>query len=224
VDAIAHLIPEAQKVVKMLKGRKTNSARDAYFYLASVPPEILAFIEVEMPNPRAVSKIRSYLQKWRPIRLALPLGELDSLGIPRGPKFDKIVEQIFEMQLRGKARSPEDRTKALRTLAGIKEEPKKKEEKEKDKKKQPGKEHPPPPKAPEAKQRGKTAPEAAAKAAPPARAAESENKPRLSAAAAIGAKAQAKHDSAAGADGAAQKPARGASPKKSRPAKKSRGK
>ena len=225
VDAIAHLIPEAQKVVKMLKGRKTNSARDAYFYLASVPPEILAFIEVEMPNPRAVSKIRSYLQKWRPMRLALPLGELDALDIPRGLKFDKIVEQIFEMQLRGKARSPEDRTKVLRTLAGIKEEPKKKEEKEKDKKKQPGKERSAPPKAPETKQRDKAAPEAASKAAPPARAAESENKPRLSAAAAIGAKAQAKHDSAAGAGGAAQKFARGASSKaKSRPAKKSRGK
>ena len=37
------------------------------------------------------------------------------------------------MQLRGRARSPEDRTKALRNLAGIKEEPKKKEEKEKKK-------------------------------------------------------------------------------------------
>jgi hypothetical protein len=126
-DAIAHLIPEAQKIVKILKGRKTNAARDAYFYLASVPPEMLAFIEVEMPNPRAVSKIRSYLQKWRPMRMALPLAEFDALGIPRGPKFDKILEQLFEMQLRGKARSPEDRTKALRSLAGIKEEPKKKE-------------------------------------------------------------------------------------------------
>ena len=135
VDAIAHLIPEAQKVVKMLKGRKTNSARDAYFYIASVPPEMLVFIEVELPNPRAVSKIRNYVQKWRPMRLALPFGELDALGVARGPKFDKIIEQLFEMQLRGKARSPEDRTKALRNLAGIKEEPKKKEEKPKKKSK-----------------------------------------------------------------------------------------
>ena len=97
----------------------------------SLPPEMLAFIEVELPNPRAVSKIRNYVQKWRPMRLALPFGELDALGVARGPKFDKIIEQLFEMQLRGKARSPEDRTKALRSLAGIKEEPKKKEEKEK---------------------------------------------------------------------------------------------
>ena len=70
----------------------------------------------------------------RPLRLALPIGELDALGIPRGPKFDKILDQLFEMQLRGKGRTPEDRTKLLRQLAGIKEEPKKKPEKEKKKK------------------------------------------------------------------------------------------
>jgi len=135
IDAIAELVPEAQKIVKMLKGRKTNAPRDAYFYIASLPPEMLVFIEIEMPNPRALGKIRNYIQKWRPMRLALPVAELDALGIPRGPKFDKILEQLFEMQLKGRARSPEDRTKALRSLAGIKEEPKKKEEKEKKKRK-----------------------------------------------------------------------------------------
>ncbi len=129
MDAIAHLIPEAQKVLKALKGKATNTPRDAYSYIASVPPEVLAFIEVEMPHPRALAKVRNYMQKWRPMRMALPAGELDALGIPRGPKFDKILEHLFELQLRGKARAPEDRTKALRQLAGIKEEPVKKVEK-----------------------------------------------------------------------------------------------
>ena len=131
IDAVANLLPEAQKIVKQLKGRKTNTPRDAYFYLASVPAEMLIFIEIDLPNPRALSKIRNYLQKWRPIRLALPGAELDALGIPRGPKFDSILEQLFEMQLRGRARTPEDRTKALRNLAGIREEPVKKPEKPK---------------------------------------------------------------------------------------------
>jgi tRNA nucleotidyltransferase (CCA-adding enzyme) len=133
IDAISELVPEAQKVVKILKGRKTNTPRDAYAYLASLPPEMLAFIEVELPNPRALSKIRNYIQKWRPLRLALPIGELDALGIPRGPQFDKILDQLFDLQLRGKAKTPEDRTRILRDLAGIKDEVKKKPEKEKKK-------------------------------------------------------------------------------------------
>jgi hypothetical protein len=134
IKEVDELVGHAQKIVQDLKGRKTNAPKDAYFYLASVPPEMLAFIEVEMPNPKAVSKIRSYLQKWRPLRLGLPVGELDALGVPRGPKFDKIIEELFELQLRGRGRDPESRVKILRNLAGIKEEPKKKPEKEKKRK------------------------------------------------------------------------------------------
>ena len=137
VDAVAQLIPEAQKIVKVLKSGKTKAPREAYFYIASQPPEMLAFIEVEMPNPASMSKIRAYEQKWRPMRLALPVAELDALGVPRGPKFDKVLEDLFEMQLRGRARDPESRAKTLRKLAGIKEEPKKTE---KEKKRRRGKE------------------------------------------------------------------------------------
>jgi tRNA nucleotidyltransferase (CCA-adding enzyme) len=178
VAAIAHLLPEAQKIVKILRGRKTSSARDAYFYLASLPPEMLAFIEVELPKPQVLSKIRSYLQKWRPMRLALPVAELDALGIPRGPKFDKILEQLFERQLRGKARTPEDRTKALRELAGIKEEP---------------------PKKPEKKRKGKEAPVPASKAVKSAHLEETSHAAAKAsaAAAAIEAGARAKHEKAA---------------------------
>lgn len=129
IDAIIDLPDKAREVVKILKSRKTETPRDAYFYLASLPPEMLAFIEAEIPDARAVSKIRNYLQKWRPLRLALPVAELDSLGLPRGPKFDEILEQLFEKQLRGKAKTPEERTKLLRDLAGIKDEPPKKPEK-----------------------------------------------------------------------------------------------
>ena len=88
--------------MKHLKGRKTNAPRDAYSFLSSVPAETLVFIEVELPNPKALSKIRNYMQKWRPLRQGLPMGELEALGVPRGPKFDKIIEQVFDLQLRGK--------------------------------------------------------------------------------------------------------------------------
>jgi hypothetical protein len=61
------------------------------------------------------------------------VAELETLGVARGPKFDKILEQFFDLQLRGKVRSPEDVTKRLKQLAGIKDEPKKKLKEEKKK-------------------------------------------------------------------------------------------
>jgi hypothetical protein len=127
------LVPDAQKIVQMLKNKKMNAAKDAYAYLSSLSGEMLAFLEVEFANPAVMGKLRNYLQKWRPLRMSLPMNELDALGVPRGAKFDKIMEQIFEMQLRGKAKLPEERVKIFRQLAGIKDEPKKKPEKEKKK-------------------------------------------------------------------------------------------
>lgn len=129
IAAIIDLPDRAREMVKILKGRKTETPRDAYTYMASVPPEMLVFIEAEIPDARAVSKIRNYLQKWRPLRMALPAAELNSLGVPRGPKFDEILEQFFDKQLRGKGKTPEERAKLLRDLAGIKEEASKKPEK-----------------------------------------------------------------------------------------------
>jgi tRNA nucleotidyltransferase (CCA-adding enzyme) len=201
VEAVAHLVPEAQKIVKVLKSRKTDAPKDAYFYVSSLPAEMLVFIEVELPNPRAVSKLRNYIQKWRPLRLGLPAGELDALGIARGMKFDKILEQFFEMQLRGKGRDPESRTKILRQLAGIKEEPKKKPEKEKKVRK--GKGVAPPEEKPheKGKAHAATAAAAPAPAAAPKKGAsqkEAASGPAPShAAAAIGARAKEKHAEAA---------------------------
>lgn len=135
IEAVNELVPRAQAIVKMLKLRKMNAPKEAYFYLAAQPVDMLAFIEVEMANAAAMSKIRAYVQKWRPMRLALPLAELDALGVPRGPKFDKVLEDFFDLELRGRGRDPESRAKLLRKLAGIKEE-KKKPEKEKKKRKE----------------------------------------------------------------------------------------
>jgi tRNA nucleotidyltransferase/poly(A) polymerase len=218
VEAIAHLLPEAQKIVKVLKSRKTASPRDAYFYLASLPPEMLVFIQVELPSPPVLSKIRGYLQKWRPMRLALPVAELDALGIPRGPKFDKILEQLFEKQLRGKARTPEDRAKALRELAGIKEEAAKKPEK-----KRKGKEAPTAAaKTPAAKHHEKPSPSAAGAAHAPETAPKGE-RPASAAAAAIRAGARAKHEKAVAQSKAPKRAGSAPSKVKARPRKKSRG-
>jgi tRNA nucleotidyltransferase (CCA-adding enzyme) len=181
IEKLNELVPEAQKIVQMLKGRKTNTPKDAYFYIASLPGEMLAFIEVEFPSSPVVSKLHNFIQKWRPLRMGLPAAELDALGVPRGSKFDKILDQIFETQLRGRARTPEDRTKALRQLAGIKDEPKKKPEKEKKKRgEKPASAAP--------------APGAGTKAEPSKPGSDGQHS-KL-AAAAIGAKAQAKHAAA----------------------------
>jgi tRNA nucleotidyltransferase/poly(A) polymerase len=201
ITEISELVPKAQHEVKVLKSRKTGTPKEAYAYIASMRAEMMAFIETEMPNPAVLAKFRNYLQKWRPLYLSLPTAELESLGVPRGPKFDKVIEQFFEASLRGKGKTPEDRTKLLKNLAGIKDEPKKPEKEKKKKGGEKEKESAPAPAAP-AKGKAASAPAAATGSkggtqAAKAGAAAAPAKSSASAAAMIGARAQAKHDKAA---------------------------
>jgi len=140
IDAIEGFGESAEAVGKELSGKKLNAAIDAYKFLEKVPVEKLAYLLAESRNSAALSKIRAYLNKWRPLRTGVPMvrEELARIGMPAGPKFDAVVEQTFAMQLNGKGKTPEERERILRKLSGIKEPPKPKESKGKDKKGKPG--------------------------------------------------------------------------------------
>jgi tRNA nucleotidyltransferase (CCA-adding enzyme) len=134
-EAVVGLEDQAKKLGKLLGSRKMAAPRDAFAFLEKAPLQMLVYILAEVKNAKAVGRIRNYLHKWRPLRHALPLAakELEGLGMPRGSKFDKVVEDLFQLQLLGKGRNPEDRVRVLRKLSGIKEPPKKKLKEEKKK-------------------------------------------------------------------------------------------
>jgi tRNA nucleotidyltransferase (CCA-adding enzyme) len=133
IQQIEEFPEQAQGMQKELTGKKTKVAVDAYHYIEKLPQEVLAYLLGESNNSAAVSKIKAYLHKWRPIRQALPavMNELEVIGMPRGPKFDQVIEQMFALQLNGRGKTPEERQKTLRKLSGIKEPPKKKEKEKK---------------------------------------------------------------------------------------------
>ena len=129
IDRVEGFPDEAESAQKELVGKKLNAPIDAYKYLENLPLDQTAYLLAESRNSAALSKIKAYLNKWRPMRIGLPTvaNELATLGMERGPKFDSIVEQVFATQLTGRGKTPEEREKILRKLSGIKEAPKKKE-------------------------------------------------------------------------------------------------
>jgi tRNA nucleotidyltransferase (CCA-adding enzyme) len=132
-DKVLGFEEEALDAQKELIGRKMNAPIDAYRFLEEMALDRTAYLLAESNNSGALSKIRAYLHKWRPVRIGLPVvaNELQALGMPRGTKFDDIVEQVFAAQLTGRGKTPEEREKILRKLSGIKEPPKKKEKEKK---------------------------------------------------------------------------------------------
>jgi hypothetical protein len=129
IDRVEGFVEEAEGAQKELVGKKLNAPIDAYKFLEQMPLDQTAYLLAESRNSAALSKIKAYLNKWRPVRIGLPTvaNELAALGMERGSKFDSIVEQVFAIQLTGRGKTPEEREKILRKLSGIKEAPKKKE-------------------------------------------------------------------------------------------------
>src|SRR5438445_11882277 len=135
-DTILSFTEEAEASAKELSGKKLNAPIDAYKFIEKLPVDRLGYLLAETRNSAALSKIKAYLNKWRPLRAGIGTvrEELTRIGMPEGPKFDAVVEQMFALQLNGRGKTPEEREKTLRKLSGIKEAPKQKEPKGKEKK------------------------------------------------------------------------------------------
>jgi len=136
IETVMGFADEAEAAAKELSGKKLNAPIDAYKFLEKMPADKIGYLLAETRNSAAVSKIKAYLNKWRPLRggISTVRDELKRIGMPEGAKFDAVVEQMFALQLNGRGKTPEEREKTLRKLSGIKEPPKQKESKGKDKK------------------------------------------------------------------------------------------
>jgi tRNA nucleotidyltransferase (CCA-adding enzyme) len=127
---------KAEASAKELSGKKLNAPIDAFKFIERMPADRIGYLLAESRNSGALAKIKAYLNKWRPLRagIATVRDELKRIGMPEGPKFDAVIEQMFALQLTGRGKTPEEREKTLRKLSGIKEPPKQKEPKSKEKK------------------------------------------------------------------------------------------
>ena len=113
-----------------------NAPIDAFKFIEKLPVDRIGYLLAETRNSAALSKIKAYLNKWRPLRASIPTvrEELKRIGMQEGAKFDAVIEQMFAQQLTGRGKTPEEREKILRKISGIKEPPKQKEPKTKEKK------------------------------------------------------------------------------------------
>jgi tRNA nucleotidyltransferase/poly(A) polymerase len=114
---------EAQKLSRLLAGPKANLPSQVYHMLSDQPLPLLLFLLVHYPSVKIQTRVKNFLLKYPQVRAQLPRGELQSLGVEAGPKFEKILEQVFLDQLDGKLKTHQQLTKTLRELAGIKEAP-----------------------------------------------------------------------------------------------------
>ncbi len=112
---------EARRLARTLASSKGGSPSRVYTLLSGQPAPLLLFVLAHYPQAGIQSRVKAYFQKVPLVQAKLPRGELTALGVPPGPKFEKILERVFLDQLDGKIKTPNQLQKELRSLAGIKE-------------------------------------------------------------------------------------------------------
>jgi tRNA nucleotidyltransferase (CCA-adding enzyme) len=113
----------ARKLARLLSSSKAALPSQAYALLDGQPLPLLVFLLVKLPRAKIQNRVKNFLFKAPMVRARLPRAELQALGVKPGPKFEKMIQQVFADQLDGKLKTPQQVTKQLRALAGIKEEP-----------------------------------------------------------------------------------------------------
>ena len=135
MEAVADLVPEAQKIVQMLKGRKTNTPRTPTSTSRRCPRKCWRSSKWKCRIRRRSRNFATISRSGGRCAGLCLLVELDALGRCARAEVRQDSSNSFSKCSFAEGRAtPEDRTKILRKLAGIKEEPKKKPEKEKKRK------------------------------------------------------------------------------------------
>ena len=114
---------DAKKLEHVLGGAKAALPSQVYTVLSPQPRPLLFYVLANTKSAKVQNRIKSFLFKFPEIRSRLPRTELQSLGVKPGPEFDRILAQIFALQLDGKIKSHPQIMKEMRELAGIKEPP-----------------------------------------------------------------------------------------------------
>ncbi len=113
----------AKKLARVLGSSKANLPSQVYGLLSEQPQYLLLYLLANLPQPKIQNRVKNFLFKFPIVRAKIPRAELLTLGLEAGPKFEKIVHQLFLEQLDGKIKTHPQLLKDFRALAGIQEPP-----------------------------------------------------------------------------------------------------
>lgn len=118
IQAVRKLETDAKRLAKDLMGKEGSNPTRLYNLLSNAASDLIVLLQTEFPQTKVQARIKTFLQKYLPLRAHLPSKELSDMGVPAGtPRHQKILEAYFYQVLEGKLRGKHDQAKFLKKMA-----------------------------------------------------------------------------------------------------------
>lgn len=115
VQKISAFLQKKEYIVEELR-RDTLKSSEVYLLCSSIPLEFLLLLLSECYGSIVAERIERYLNEWRTTRPLLNGRALKALGIPEGPTYGRILQEVLLAQIDGEVRTPEEGEAFVRTL------------------------------------------------------------------------------------------------------------
>ncbi len=76
----------------------------------------MAKTQLKPTTQRAMERVRDYLTTWQHISIVLTGHDLETMGLPKGPAYSRILEKIFKAKLDELVITKEDEFRLAKTL------------------------------------------------------------------------------------------------------------
>jgi len=106
----------SDEVERILSSREEVAPSRVSSLLRGIDIELVLIIMALSDSDSAVSRIRRYLTEYRMVHGEVNGGDLKKLGIPPGPKYKQILDQLLAARLDGQVRTREDELSLARSL------------------------------------------------------------------------------------------------------------
>lgn len=110
----------AQSTLIRTLNRTSLAPSEAYGLLSIWSNEILLFLmaktQLKPTTQRAMERIRQYLTTWQHVSIGVTGHDLESLGLPKGPAYRRVLDAIFKAKLDGLVSTEEDEYRLAKPL------------------------------------------------------------------------------------------------------------
>ena len=104
------------RVEQAVESGEIDTPADFHRAVRTISEDTMLFVTVTHPDEGLRRRCEAYYRQHRHMRLSIDGGTLRDLGIPEGPAYGRILDEVLSMKINGEIGTAEEERRAARDL------------------------------------------------------------------------------------------------------------